>query len=190
MAAMAKETEEQTLVERFRRGDDSAFDRIVERHSAEIAALANRLLGWPQDVDDVVQDVFVAALVGLRKFRGDCRLRTWLFTIAINKCRSHRHRRIFRLRRTDLDHVEPELCCGEAAQHPAVAEETSARVRRAVRALPQKYREVVVLRYLQELETNEICTALRISTNALQVRLNRARNRLRAELTELVEEGP
>jgi hypothetical protein len=67
MSAMAKITEEQALVERFRRGDDSAFDRIVEWHSAEVAALANRLLGWPGDVDDMVQDVFVAAFVNLKE---------------------------------------------------------------------------------------------------------------------------
>ena len=67
MSAMAKVTEEQDLVERFRRGDDSAFDRIVEQHAAEVAALANRLLGWPGEVDDVVQEVFVAAFLGLQE---------------------------------------------------------------------------------------------------------------------------
>ena len=54
---MAKVCEELALVERFRRGDDSAFDRIVAQYSADVAALANRLLGWPGDVDDVVQEV-------------------------------------------------------------------------------------------------------------------------------------
>ena len=57
-------------MERFRRGDDSAFDRIVERHSAEVAALANRLLGWPGDVDDVVQEVFLSAFLGLQEVPG------------------------------------------------------------------------------------------------------------------------
>ena len=68
-----------------------------------------------------------------------------------------------------------------------MAEETSARVRRAVQVLPAKYREVVILRYLQELETNEICEILRISPNAMQVRLNRARKRLRKDLAQLIE---
>ena len=77
MSAMAKVTEELALVERFRRGDDSAFEEIVEQHAAEVAALANRLLGWPGDVDDVVQEVFVAAFLGLKKFRGESSLRTW-----------------------------------------------------------------------------------------------------------------
>ncbi len=174
------------LVERFCRGDDSAFDRIVERYAAEVAALANRLLGWPQDVDDIVQDVFVAAFTGLRKFRGDCRLRTWLFTITINKCRHHR-RRLGRLRAVPIDETAPHLCLNEHAEMVAIDTETFAQVRRAVRALPARYREVVVLRYLQELETAEICRLLRINTNTLNVRLNRARKRLKDALGELTE---
>ena len=183
---MAKMSEEQALVERFRRGVDSAFDRIVERHSAEIAALANRLLGWPGDVDDVVQDVFVAAFVNLKKFRGECRLRTWLFTITVNKCRSYRLRR--RLRTTRAGDFEPATGQEQGAEQPAMDEEAFARVRHAVQALPRKYREVVVLRYLQGLEPAEIGGLLGVKVNAVQVRLNRARARLKEQLGNLLEE--
>ena len=190
MVVMAKESDEQALVGRFRRGDDAAFDRIVERHSAEIAALANRLLGWPRDVEDIVQDVFVAAFVGLKDFRGDCRLRSWLFTITINRCRRYRYQRLLRLRRTTLEGAGTALVSDQNVEETAMAEETLAEVRRAVRALPAKYREVVILRYLQELETNEICEILDISPNAMQVRLNRARKQLREDLDRWIEERP
>lgn len=188
IAVMAKISEEQILVERFCRGENSAFDRIVERYAADIAALANRLLGWPQDVDDVVQDVFVAAFRGLREFRGDCRLRSWLFTITINRCRHHRRRYLRHARQ--IRTTETSLCCGlnEDARAAAIDTERFSRVRRAVRALPAKYREVVVLRYLQEMETTEICRLLGITSNALNVRLNRARERLRDNLSRLLEE--
>jgi RNA polymerase sigma-70 factor, ECF subfamily len=186
---MAKKPEEQILVERFRQGDDSAFDRIVERHAADIAALANRLLGWPQDVDDVVQDVFLAAFTGLKTFRGDCRLRSWLFTITVNKCRHHR-RRLGRPRSVRLDEAAPNLYLNENAEMVAIDTESFAQVRQAVRALPTKYREVVVLRYLQGLESAEICQLLGITTNALNVRLNRARERLKTDLGELTREMP
>ncbi|MHC4517140.1 MAG: RNA polymerase sigma factor [Planctomycetota bacterium] len=185
---MAKISEEQILVERFCRGENSAFDRIVERHAADIAALANRLLGWPQDVDDVVQDVFVAAFRGLRDFRGDCRLRTWLFTITVNRCRHYRRRYLRHARGIRRDGTAPSLCLSEDAQIVAIDAERFSRVRKAVRALPAKYREVVVLRYLQGLETAEICRLLGITTNALNVRLNRARERLKSDLSELLEE--
>jgi RNA polymerase sigma-70 factor (ECF subfamily) len=188
MAVMAKDLEEQALVERFRRGDDSAFDRIVADYSAEIAALANRLLAWPQDVEDVVQDVFVAAFVALRKFRGDCRLRTWLFTITINTCRTRRQQRRSRRRRLRAVTSEARRRCDQSAERAVLGNESCAHVRRAVGALPQTYREVVVLRYLEGLETHEICELLSITGNAMQVRLNRARKQLRSALDGIIEE--
>jgi RNA polymerase sigma-70 factor (ECF subfamily) len=187
MAAMANRPEDEALVERFCRGEDSAFDRIVEVHGAEVAALAYRLLGWQHDVDDVVQEVFVAAFKGLKRFRGDCSLRSWLFTITISKCRTHRYRRLFHLRRVTMDD-EFHPSSDHGADGPIIEAENAMRVRKAVRALPVKYREAVVLRYLQGMELAEICALLRITTNTLQVRLNRARKQLKEVLGEWVEQ--
>jgi len=189
MVAMAQMSEDLALVERFRRGDDSAFDRIVERYSAQVAALAHNLLGWPRDVDDIVQEVFVAAFLGLKSFRGDCTLRAWLFTITLNKCRSyHRYRRMLRLRVRAMDNTQASPAMDEAAEKDMVDQETFARVRAAVRVLPPKYREVVVLRYLEGLETSDICRILGISVGTFNMRLNRARKRLREHLTGLIED--
>ncbi len=190
MSAMVEIPTEPDLALQFRQGDDSAFDRIVERHSAEVAALANRLLGWPGDVDDVVQEVFIAAFLGLRKFRGECRLRTWLFTITVNKCRSWRLR--WRQTSSFVGIDDPEAIAGldPSSDKAAMDEETFARVRRAVQTLPQKYREVVVLKYLQGLETNETCKLLGVTVNAMEVRLNRARAKLKEQLGDLFEETP
>jgi len=188
MAAMAKVTEELALVERFRQGDDSAFEEIVEQRAAEVAALANRLLGWPGDVDDVVQEVFVAAFLGLKKFRGESSLRTWLFTITVNKCRSFRFRRLGRLRAVALNEAAALESPERSGEKVVLDQETLARVRRAIQVLPQKYREIVVLRYLQGLEVSEIRELLGITDNATQVRLNRARKRLKAQLGNLLEE--
>jgi len=187
MSAMAKVTEELALVERFRRGDDSAFEEIVEQHAAAVAALANRLLGWPGDVDDVVQEVFVAAFLGLKKFRGESRLRTWLFTITVNKCRSFRFRRLRRLRCVAVEEAAALESQDRSGEIVALDQETLARVRRAIRTLPQKYREIIVLRYLQGLEVSEIRELLGITDNATQVRLNRARKRLKEQLGDLRE---
>jgi len=182
------ETTDELLVEQFNRGDDSAFDRIVEEYSADIAVLANRLLGWPGDVEDVVQDIFLAAFVGLKKFRCECSLKTWLFTITINKCRSYRHKRMLRLRFFSQAAKKMVSAPARATDKRLIENEIFNRVRRAVTALPPKYREPVVLRYLQELPTDKISRILGISENALQVRLSRARKRLKQELAELIEE--
>ncbi len=181
---MAKLSEDQILIERFSRGDDAAFDRIVQRYATEVAALAHRLLGWPQDVDDIVQEVFVAAFKGLKRFRGDCHLRTWLFTITVNKCR--RFRRYPVLSMNDVQIEDRYTDCH--TERKVMDAEEFEQVRRAVQALPPKYREIVVLRYLQGLQTHEICELLGITVNTMQVRLNRARNRLKENLSQWIEE--
>jgi len=184
---MAEMIDDQFLVERFSRGDEAAFETIVGRYSADVAALANRLLGWPGEVEDVTQDIFFAAFLGLKNFRRQSSLKTWLFTITINRCRSYRYRRM--LHRRQLSWAADEVrspSIRTAADNPMNAE-TFDSVRRVVAAMPAKYREPVVLRYLQELETDEISQILGISRNTLNVRLSRARKRLQQELAELME---
>ena len=185
---MADTIDDEHLVKQFNRGDESAFDRIVERYSSDIAALANRLLGWSGEVEDVTQDIFLSAFLGLKKFRCECSLKTWLFTITVNKCRSYRYRRILHRRRISQAADKAFLISAGEVEKTAMDSETFKSVRRAIQALPAKYREPVVLRYLQELPTDQISRVLGISKNALQVRLNRARAHLREELAELTKE--
>ena len=185
---MAETIDDEHIVEQFNRGDESAFDRIVEQYSSDVAALANRLLGWSGEVEDVTQDIFLAAFLGLKKFRCESSIKTWLFTITVNKCRSYRYKRMLHRRRIkEATDIAVEVSSGTADKKP-METETFERIRRAVAALPVKYREPVVLRYLQELPTEQISRILSISKNALQVRLNRARARLRENLAELTKE--
>ncbi len=181
-------TEDVSLVEQFCRGDESAFVSIVELYSEDIAELANRLLGWPGDVDDIMQDIFLAVFLGLKKFRGDCSLKTWLFSITINKCRSYRYKRLLRIRRFSQVPVKISVSSAHAACKQPMDIEIHERLRYAVAALPAKYREPIVLKYLQELPTEQILRILGISQNAFQVRLSRARERLRKNLSKLIEE--
>ena len=182
---MAERIDDELLVEQFRRGDESVFEKIVEQYSADVAVLANRLLGWPGDVEVVTQDIFLAAFLGLKKFRCDCSLKSWLFTITINKCRTNRYKRQLQLRRFSqkVDKVSLSSAC---EQKDMDADELRY-VRRAVAILPAKYREPVVLRYLQEISTDEISRILGISRNTLNVRLSRARKRLKEDLIEIIE---
>jgi len=184
---MAETIDDELLVEKFSRGDESAFDRIVERYSTDVGALANRLLGWPGEVEDVSQDVFLAAYLGLKRFRSQCSLKSWLFTITINKCRSHRRRQMLRLRTSGRARRQAPMSPNRSEHGNPVDKETFGRVRKAVAALPGKYREPVVLKYIEELATDEITQILGISQNALNVRLSRARGCLKQQLNSLAE---
>ena len=94
----AERHDDRELVARFRAGQRAAFDEIVEAHQQRIVRLGFRLLGSPDEVEDVVQEVFLSVLQNLKRFRGESKLSTWLTTIALNKCRSHHRRRLLRLR--------------------------------------------------------------------------------------------
>ncbi len=178
---------ERRLIDGFTPGDPAALPAIVARHQDRVAALARRLLGWNDDIEDVVQDVFMTAMQNLASFRGESQLSTWLFRITVNHCRRQRRNRLLRLRlwrgRRDSQRPKP----APSAAGPSLRRETCARVRSAVRALPRRYREVVVLRYLEELPIAEVGEILGLSGNAVGVRLTRARRKLETALAGLVE---
>lgn len=160
-----------------------AFDKLVELHQARIARLVQRLLGWSADVEDVVQEVFVSAWRGLPNFRGQSGIETWLMRIAINQCRRHRRRTL--LRHAFHRRLKNERPSVPDSINPLRADERSSRVRQAVHALPPRYREVIVLRYLEGLDVERIMAVLKISRTAADVRLHRARELLRGSLKEL-----
>jgi RNA polymerase sigma-70 factor (ECF subfamily) len=166
------------LVPAFMADEPGAFEAVVEAHQEKVARLAHRLLGWRRgaDVQDVVQDVFLAALRHRRRFRGESGLGTWLSAITVNCCRTHQRRqqlrRLLLLRRQNDSQAEPP------ASEAAASEDAARRVRQAVQALPPRDREVVVLRYFEGLDAEGIAAVTGISKNAVEVRLHRARARL------------
>jgi RNA polymerase sigma-70 factor (ECF subfamily) len=164
---------------------DALLETIVREYSADIARLANRLLGWPGDVDDIVQDVFLAAFTGLNKFRHECDIKSWLFIITINKCRTCRYKKMLRLKFFDKFAGSAVLETDHNANEKQIKDETFECVRKAVKQLPVKYREAVVLKYLQEMKTSDITQILGITENTLNVRLNRARELLGKKLADL-----
>ena len=182
-----KMTDDKRLVERFNQGDESVFDSIIEKYSEEIAVLASRLLGWTDNVDDIVQEVFLSAYLALKDFRQQCSLKSWLYKITINHCRTHWRKQASRSRLLKGKSENTPLVSGAGSDKSAMDAETFQKVRQAVKSLPLKYRKPVVLRYLQELSMSEICGILDINESALHVRLNRARAMLKQDLKNLIE---
>jgi RNA polymerase sigma factor (sigma-70 family) len=159
---------------------DVEFDQVVREHERAVARLAYRLLGWRdrQAVEDVVQEVFLVALRRLRAFRGQSSIGTWLMGITINACRAHRRRTMLRLKWLRQARPAPDAAPAD--------DETAARVRDAVAQLPPRDREVMVLFYLEELPVVQIADLLGVKRNAVEVRLHRARRRLKTQLADLI----
>jgi RNA polymerase sigma-70 factor (ECF subfamily) len=165
-------------------GDATAFARLVTAHQGHVARLAYRLVGWSGEVEDIVQDVFLAVWTHRARFRGDCRLSTWLTVLTVNQCRKrHRMRWLWLLRQATPD---AEFGSGEH-RHDGDA---TAVVRDAIRQLPVAYREVIVLRYLEDLPVERVGEILGVRPNTVNVRLMRARQRLKEKLGHVgVDEG-
>ncbi len=170
---------DQRCVCRYQEGDLSAFEDIVAAHEEHLRRLVYRLLGWSADVDDVVQEVFLAVLTNLHRFRREAHFSTWLTRIAVNQCRAfHRRRLLWFRKRRRL--VQPQET---TKQNPQVADDYDF-VRDAVQTLPRKYREPIILRYFEHLSPSEIADVLGVSVGAVEVRLTRARQRLKTRLAE------
>ncbi len=164
-----------------------AFERIVSEHQARVVGLAYRLLGWTGEVDDAVQDVFLAVFNQLDRFENRARFSTWLSAITVNACRTQRRKRLVRLKLTPRAADRDRVASPTAPDRSALDAESCERVRAAVRALPPRYREVVVLRYLEEMPIDEIGAVLGLKRNAVEVRLHRARRRLKDLLGDQME---
>ncbi len=187
---MPVRTELEPLVEAAREGDNAAFDELVRLTYGDVYNLAIKLTGNEADASDVVQDTYVRAFRGLRRFRGDASFSTWLYRIASNCASSFMARRS--RQRCDVL-PEPDAVVETAPDNdPSLrAEESSLRqtIERALEQLPQRLRSVVVLKHLEDLSIREIAERLGISESATKVRLHRARNTLRRLLPGALADG-
>ena len=178
-------------MEAARRGDRDAFNELVRSTYRDIYALAYRLTGNRDDAGDVVQDAYVRAYRAIRRFRGDSSFSTWMYRITSNCASTHLSRRS--RQHTEELNNDTHIVDLRPEQDPTLRAEAAFlrhHVDRAVRALPERLRQVVVLRDLHDLSHSEIAAELGITTSAAKVRLHRARQRLRAVLQRTADLSP
>ncbi len=180
---MAEDVTDGQLLTRLAAGDAGAFDHLVARHEPVVRRQARRLLAWRADVDDVVQEVFLALWRGHGRFRGESALSTWLLTITIRECR--RKLRKEYLRDKLIGRLRIVASGFEIVRDPMpVDDDENRRLEAAVAALPSKLREVVVLHYLEGLSIDEAAQALGLKRSVVDVRLTRARQKLAESLRD------
>jgi len=178
------------LVDAARKGDPAALDELVRVTYTGTYTLAFRLTGNEDDARDVVQEAYLRAYRGLRRFRGDAQFTTWLYRITAN-CSANLLAKRARNRTESLP--EEETIVDSRADHDPeqrmAAEDERARVAGALAVLPWRLRQVVVLRDIYDLPHGTIAKELGISEAAAKVRLHRARRRLRELLAADFEES-
>lgn len=180
--------DDDTLLAALKSGDEQAFETLVRLYGGRMLAVARRFVRNDDDAQDVVQAAYLSAFRSVGQFEGHCLVGTWLHRIVVNtalmKLRSRR-----RTPETSIDellpafqedghHVEQFSDWCAPADELIERAETRAMVRACIDRLPDNYREILILRDIEELSTDESARALRMTPTAVKVRLHRARQAL------------
>ena len=171
------------LVMAAREGDIDAFTALVDRYRTPALRLAYGIAG--DDAEDAVQDAFVKTFRALAGFRTGAAFRPWLFTIVANEARNRR-RSMSRRTKLELRVSEQPRLDGVAADNVAAEREQRRQLVDAVAALPDRYREVVALRFFAALSESETAAVLSCPVGTAKSRLSRALDLLRVTLGEEV----
>jgi len=179
-AGSLDERADQDLVAACLDGDATAFDIIVERHKRSVYQLCYRFVGNHEDASDLSQDVFLRAFRGLKSFRGQASLGTWLYRIGINVCLNRVSVKVPRTESIDArQHLDTRT---ESAPERLLRDERAARVRAAVSELPRKQRAALVLRVYQEMSHQDIAKILGSSVGAVKANVFHALQNLKKRL--------
>ncbi|MEK6801461.1 MAG: sigma-70 family RNA polymerase sigma factor [Nitrospirota bacterium] len=205
---------ERTLLARLRAGDEGAFNELVDKHHGALIRMALGHVADREVAEEVVQDTWMAVIEGLSRFEARSSLRTWIFGILIHKAKDRgvREKRHMTFSAFESHDDEPEESvdpsrfhqAGEWAGHWAfppqpwddrtpetllASQQVVTAMQQAIDALPVTLKEVLVLRDVEGMESNEICELLKITETNLYVRLHRARERVRLAVEQYLSGG-
>jgi len=183
--------EDSALIRRALRGDQKAYQRLRQKYHDVISALIYRIVRAPEEVEDLTQEAFIKAFTSLASFNEEYAFSTWLYKIATNNAIDHiRRKRLqtfsidkpieskdsdFSFELPDTD-PEPDQELISSQRHRMLEE--------AMNALPPKYRQVIIMRHLQEKEYSEIAKALHLPLGTVKAHIFRAREMLYKRLKD------
>jgi RNA polymerase sigma-70 factor, ECF subfamily len=180
---------EARLVKLSRSGDRRAFSELVDMYKDKMYYLGMRMLSNAQEAEDIVQETFLRVFMNLDRYDETQKFSTWIYRIATNLC-------IDRLRKRKNNYsLDAEMSDGEgtdyystlASEEPTpenqiILTETQETIREAINQLPEKYKSVVVLRYLHDMSLQEIGDVLDMPVTTVKTRVHRGREYLRKKL--------
>lgn len=171
------------------KGDQNAYAEIVEIYKDKVFQLCYRMLGNRHEAEDMAQEAFIRAYINIASFNINLKFSTWLYRIATNLC-------IDRIRKKKPDYYLDAEVSGtdgltmysQVAADTALPEdevesiELQESIQREISKLPEKYRSVIVLKYIEELSLNEISEILDMPLGTVKTRIHRGREALRHQL--------
>lgn len=184
---------DEELVRKSKEGDERAFGELISRYESKVYSLALKMVRNPEDAEDVLQDTFLRAYRGIKSFQGASTFSTWVYRITANSA-------LMRLRKKQLPTVsiedadERETPVNIADWTPGPVEQLLNRelqqvMDEAIQALPPEFRQVFVLRDIEEMSNAEVADILDLSVAAVKSRLHRARLKVRNRIAGYFSEN-
>lgn len=187
----SKPTDED-LIERFQDGDLYAFDLIVKRYKNQLMNFVYRFLGNAEEAEDLVQETFLRVYRNRRAYQKVAKFSTWIYTIAGNlaktELRKRKRRKFFSI--SDLGYNEKDYDISDEAYNPEKDVDSRMKeeiIHREINQLSPKFRQVILLRDVQQLSYEEISQIVNIPLGTVKSRVNRGRLKLQEKLKILVE---
>lgn len=188
--------DDRELIEQIRDGNEGSFRILINRHRDRLVNFCVRYLGDRSEGEDIAQEVCVLLYEKLDSFRGDAQFSTWLYRIAVNRCKNRQGSWWSRLTRqgkrvSSVDRETSEIAIVDSGSSPegsAVQSEMGEMIMNRIAELPTQFREVILLRDLEDRPYEEIAEITNSSTGTVKSRLNRARKILQTQLAEVKNE--
>lgn len=177
--------DENSIIKRAQNGDTESFALLVEKYKDIIFGVCFSLLKNYHDANDAAQETFIKVYKSIKRFKFDSSFQTYITRIAINTCKDEFRKQSKNNAAISIDDDENSVEIKDASDTPEAAFEKKERrekVRQAILELPEKYREIIILRDLNGASYEEISKILKISQGTVKSRINRARLSLKENL--------
>jgi RNA polymerase sigma-70 factor (ECF subfamily) len=176
---------DESLALSVQKGDTDAFGELVTRYEKKLARYGTKFLSNPEDITDLVQDVFLKAYQNMKSFDTSLKFSPWIYRIAHNEFVTALRKRSRRpLIHVDFDTFISHPVYDDPSEREREQKEIRAVLEKGIEELPDKYREVLILFYLEELSYQEVAEVLHVPVATVGIRLKRAREKLKSIYTE------
>jgi RNA polymerase sigma-70 factor (ECF subfamily) len=183
---------DEELVKRAQEDDERAFGELVTRYESKVYSLAMKMLRNPEDAEDVLQDTFLRAYRGIKGFKGNSTFSTWIYRITANSALMRlRKKQLPQVSIEDSDERDAPIAIADWAPGPVdqlLNKEMQRVMDEAIEALPPEFRQVFILRDVEELSNADVAEILDLSVAAVKSRLHRARLKVRNRLAQYFSE--
>ena len=190
---MGNNSNELSIIDRFKKGEDSAFEELVLKYQDRIYNLCRHMLGNTHEAEDAAQDTFIKAYQKLKKFKPEASLYTWLYHIAVNTCLDYKKRplweSLFRKSDEDKEYILEPLSDEPSPEKLYESKQLGLALRKSLGKLSLKLRTVIILKEIEGLSYEEIADILEVSIGTVKSRISRAREELKQRLKKFTEQN-